>query len=220
MLVVVTGMRREARIFGRDTRVIIAGSDNAVLAARLEEAIGHGGHAVISAGICGGLAPELEAGRAVIATEIVWRDARWPTDAAWRDAMAAGIPGAVSGMIAGSDAILTDAAGKIALRRETGADAVDMESHICAAVAATHGIPFAALRVVSDAAAHALPPAVSRALDTNGNVRIGAILRSVAARPQQVPELLQTARNTRRALAELSRCFDRLGAGFACPHLG
>ena len=39
-------------------------------------------------------------------------------------------------MIAGSDAILTDAAGKIALRRETGVDAVDMESHICAAVAA------------------------------------------------------------------------------------
>ena len=219
MLVVVTGMRREGRLFGRDARVIIAGGDNSTLAARLEEAIGHGGHAVVSAGICGGLAPELEVGRAIIATEIVWRDARWPTDAAWRDAMAARIPGALSGVIAGSDAIITDAAGKIALRDETGADAVDMESHICATVAATHGLPFAALRVISDAATHALPPAVGRALDTNGNVRIGAVLRSVAANPQQVPELLQTARNSRRALAELLRCFNRLGPTFACPHL-
>ncbi len=45
---------------------------------------------------------------------------------------------------------------KAALHSETGAAAVDMESHIAAAYAAEAGLPFAALRVISD-------PAQSRA---------------------------------------------------------
>src|SRR5215475_2126697 len=122
MLVVVTGMRSEARIFGPNARVIVAGGDNSTLAARLEEAIGQGGRAIMSTGICGGLAPELYVRRAIIASEIVWRGARWPADEAWRNALAALLPGTVGGVIAGSDRIVTDTAGKVALRRETGAD--------------------------------------------------------------------------------------------------
>ena len=37
-----------------------------------------------------------------------------------------------------------------------------MESHVAAAFAAEHGLPFAALRVISDAADRALPRAVPR----------------------------------------------------------
>ena len=220
MLVIVTGMRREARIFGRDANVVVAGGDNSTLAARLEQAIGQGARAIVSAGICGGLLPGLAVGTPVIASGTVRRATRWSADAAWQDAMAARIPNAVRGTIAGSDVILSDPAYKAALHAETGALAVDMESHICARVAAARGVPFAALRVVSDAAAHALPPAVSRALDAKGNVRVGAVLWSVATGPKQVPELLQTARNTRKALSELLRCFNLLGPGFGCPHLG
>jgi hopanoid-associated phosphorylase len=220
MLIIVTGMHREARIFGRDANVIVCGSDNSTLAAKLEAAIARGGRAVISAGICGALAPDLSVGTVVIATEVVSSGARWQANAAWRDAMAAKIPGSVRGAIAGSNHIITDTGRKAVRQRETGAVAVDMESHICARVAAAHRLPFAALRVVSDMATHELPPAVSRAVDAKGNIRIGAVLRSVVSQPQQVPELLQTARNTRRALAELLRCFDVLGRDFACPHLG
>ena len=220
MLISVTGMRREARIFGRDANVIVAGGDNSTLAAKLETAIARGGRAVMSAGICGGLSPALAVGTPVIGSGTVRRATRWSTDAAWQEALAAKIPEAIRGTIAGSDVILTDPAHKTALHAETRAVAVDMESHICARIAAAHGVPFAALRVVSDAAAHALPPAVSRALDAKGNVRMGAVLWSVATEPEQVPDLLQTARNTRRALAELLRCFNVLGPGFACPYVG
>ena len=220
MLVIVTGMRREARIFGRDARVIVTGGDNSTLAARLEEAIGQGARAIVSAGICGGLLPELAVGAPVIASGTVRRSTRWSADPAWQDALAAKLPTAVRGAIAGSDVILSDPAYKSTLHEQTGAVAVDMESHICARIAAAHAIPFAALRVVSDAAAHELPPAVSRALAANGNVRIGAVLLSVAVQPRQVPELLQTARNTRRALAEVLRCFHVLGPGFGCPYHG
>ena len=220
MLVIVTGMRREARIFGRDANVVVAGGDNSTLAAKLEAAIARGGRAVMSAGICGGLAPGLAVGTRVIGIGTVRHKIRWSTDAAWQDALAAKIPDAVRGTIAGSDAILTDPAYKAALHAETGAVAVDMESHICARIAAAKGLPFAILRVVSDAAPHGLPPAVSRALDAKGNVRMGAVLWSVATEPRQVPELLQTARNTRLALAALLRCFNVLGAGFGCPYLG
>ena len=220
MLIIVTGMKREARIFGRDARVIVAGGDNSTLAARLEQAIGRGGRAVISAGICGGLLPGLAVGTPVIGSGTVRQKIRWSADAAWQDALAAKIPNAVRGAIAGSDVILTDPDYKAALHGQTGAVAVDMESHICARVAAAHGVPFAALRVVSDAATHVLPPAVSRAIGAKGNVRMGAVLWSVASEPRQVPELLQTARNTRRALAEMLRCFNVLGADFACPYPG
>jgi hopanoid-associated phosphorylase len=220
MLVIVTGMRREARIFGRDANVVVCGGDNSTLAAKLEATLARGGRAVISAGICGGLSPALAVGTPVIGSGTVRQKTRWSADAAWQDALAAKVPHAVRGTIAGSDVILTDPAHKAFLYGETGAIAVDMESHICARIAAARGVPFAVLRVVSDAAANELPPAVSRALDAKGNVRMGAVLWSVAAQPRQVPELLQTARNTRRALAELLRCFDLLGRDFACPYLG
>jgi hopanoid-associated phosphorylase len=220
VLVIVTGMRREARIFGREAEIVVAGGDNSTLAARLEAAITRGGRAVISAGICGGLAPELAVGTPVIGSGTVRHKTRWSTDAAWQDALAARIPHAVRGIIAGSDAILTDPTYKAALHDQTGAVAVDMESHICARIAAAHALPFAILRVVSDEAGHTLPPAVTRALDRDGYVRTGAVLLSVLTEPAQIPELIQTARNTRQALAELLRCVNVLGGSFACPHLG
>jgi len=48
-------------------------------------------------------------------------------------------------------------AAKRALYLKTGALAVDMESHIVAGVAAAHGLPVAAIRVITDPALRAVP---------------------------------------------------------------
>lgn len=220
MLIVVTGMQREARIVGRGGETVISGGDVAGLAEKIERATSRGARALVSAGICGGLAPALSVGSIVIADAVIANDLHIPVDTRWANELASRLPQAVRGTIAGSDAIVSAAVDKAALHRETGALAADMESHVAARVAAAHGLPFAALRVVSDSAVQSLPPAVARALGPDGSPRIGAVLASVAANPAQIPALIRTARDSERAFTTLLRCLDRVGVTFACPYLG
>jgi hopanoid-associated phosphorylase len=220
MLIVVTGMQREARIVGRGGETVISGGDVAGLAEKIERATSRGARALVSAGICGGLAPALSVGSIVIADAVIANDLHIPVDTRWANELASRLPQAVRGTIAGSDAIVSAAVDKAALHRETGALAADMESHVAARVAAAHGLPFAALRVVSDSAVQSLPPAVARALGPDGSPRIGAVLASVAANPAQILALLRTARDSERAFTTLLRCLGRVGVTFACPYLG
>ena len=126
----------------------------------------------------------------------------------------------VRGIIAGTDEIVTEPAEKAALHRDTGAAAVDMESHIAARLADAYHLPFAALRVVSDAAEDRLPPAVIGAIDADGKLRLAAVLGSIARNPLQIPALIRTGRGSEAATKSLLRGFDLLGIGFGCPHLG
>ena len=57
---------------------------------------------------------------------------------------------------------------KRALYLETGALAVDMESHIVARIGAARGLPVAAIRVITDPARRALPQAALAAVRPNG----------------------------------------------------
>lgn len=220
MLIAVTGMHREAVLFPKGNEPVVSGGVNAGLATKIEAAIARGGKAVISVGICGGLKPGLPIGTTVIATEVIGRSERYAADAAWHEALAARIPQASRGAIAGSDTIVTEPTQKAALHRDTDAIAVDTESHIAARVAAGYGLPFAALRVISDAAEDVLPPAVLQAIDAEGKLRIAAVLGAIARNPAQIPGLIRTGRNSDRAMRSLLRCFDLLGVGLGCPHLG
>ena len=58
------------------------------------------------------------------------------------------------------EVLVPDPQAKQALRRTSGAAAVDTESHIVAGVAAAHRLPFVAFRVVADSVRRTLPPAV------------------------------------------------------------
>ena len=156
----------------------------------------------------------------MIATSVVSNAALLPTDERWHDALAERIRHGMRDTIAGSDAILIDASEKAALFHRTGAVAVDMESHIAARAAAALGLPFAALRVVSDGWRDVLPAAASSAIGPDGEVRTGAVLRSVVRNPSQIPDLIRTARNSSRAFATLVDCRNLLGSGLACPYLG
>ena len=60
-------------------------------------------------------------------------------------------------MLGASDIIATED-DKARAWRDTGALAVDMESHVVAHVAARHRLPMVAIRVVTDPAERALPP--------------------------------------------------------------
>ena len=146
---------------------------------------------------------------------IVSGTAQMPTDQTWSQKLLKAIPDAVHGLLVGVPAPIADPAAKRALYLKTGALAVDMESHIVAGVAAAHGLPVAAIRVITDPAVRALPEAAVAAMRPNGTTDIGAMIRSVMKRPQELPALLRTALDARAARATLMRGRQVLG-----PSLG
>jgi adenosylhomocysteine nucleosidase len=114
------------------------------------------------------------------------------------------------GTITGSDHPLATAEMKGALFTETGALAVDMESHIAARVAKRHGLPFAALRVISDTADTTLPPAALAGMRPDGGIALGAIVASLVQNPAQLSALIRTARDAEKAFRALGRVHDML----------
>ena len=221
MIVAVTGMAREARLIAhRNVISAVGGGDAASLEKRISAAITKGGRRILSVGICGALCPELRVGDVVLASEIVTPDAVYTTDASWTRELADRIPHALIASMAGVNAVSADQANKADLRASTQARTVDMESHVAARTARAHGLPFAALRVVSDGANRTLPHAARVALQPTGSVDRMAVLGSVLRAPLQIPGLIRTAWEAEIAFAALLRCCGMLHAGLARPNLG
>jgi adenosylhomocysteine nucleosidase len=209
VILITCGLLREARIMARNGVVVVGGGDAVRLEAELEAAA-PGARAIVSSGIAGAVALGLNAGDVVI-------DGSDGLVAILRRIL----PDARAGMIVGSDAIVATVAQKSALHERTGALAVDMESHIAARVAARHGLPFAALRVISDAADETLPPAALIGMRPDGGMALGPVLASLALHPGQLPALIRTGLSAGRAFRSLERCHDVLGrAGIGQLDLG
>ena len=219
-ILAVVGLADEARIARRaGLKPVIGSGDSALLLRRLEEA-GEGATAVISFGIAGALAPLLRTGDVIVAESVVTENESYVCDEAWTALLREKLPRARKASIAGSDVIAPHLNAKKAIFARTGGHAVDMESHIAARFAKAHGLPFVALRVISDEADRALPPAALEPLKPNGKPKLMAVMKSVAGDPAQIGELLQTGREAARAMAALLRCRHILGSGLGCPYLG
>ncbi|HEY5347163.1 MAG TPA: hypothetical protein VIJ72_03145 [Rhizomicrobium sp.] len=214
-ILAVTGLAREAKIVGIEDVIAVAGGGDAKSLAEKLGALHGDIKGVISIGIAGALSPLLRVGDAVIADQIVAEKENWRCHEGWRIVLAARLLQAHCGPLAGSDTILADAEAKSALHNQTGALAVDMESHVAARFAAARGLPLAVLRIISDDAAHVLPPAALVAMKPDGGIALGRVLLSLVKNPLQVPALIRTARASNKAFAELLRCRDLCGPGLA-----
>ena len=226
-ILAVTGMTKEAEIIGGFSNgrgssqnrsggvvAVVGGGDAAGLAAKLDAL--HGDiTGVISIGLGGALSPLLKVGDCVIADRIIAPEETFHCDDSWRVRLAARLPHAHQGPLAGSNTILENAAAKAALFNATGALAVDMESQVAARFAAGRGLKLAGLRIISDDARHVLPPAALVAMRPDGGISLGAVLWSVMKKPAQIPALVRTGRASSKAFAELLRCRDLCGVGIA-----
>ena len=220
VVLAVVGLAREARIAKRAGLVPIVGSGNSELLAQRLQAVVPTVEAIISFGIAGSLAPLLRVGDAVVATHVVTDNHHYACDPTWSRILRTKLPDARSAVIVGVDTPASHIAHKKNLFRMTGAHAVDMESHIAARFAVERGVPFVALRVISDGSERTLPPAALEPLKPSGKPRLFAVLRSIVSEPDQLPELVQTAREANAAFRTLLRCRHLLGAGLGCPYLG
>ncbi len=213
---VITGLHAEAKIARRCARLVAATGGRPLEAdEQAGKLIERGATALISLGIAGGLAPDLETGMVVVASGVVVRTGNIATDPAWCARLLAALPEARCGVVLGGDRVIGRATQKAELYRRTGALAVDLESGGVARVAAEAGVPFAVVRAIADTASSDLPAAALVGLDRNGRVDLGAVLGSLWREPRQLPRLLETARDTRAALAALLEGMRRLGGGLA-----
>jgi hopanoid-associated phosphorylase len=224
---IVTGLVQEARIAaGPGMTVICSSSDPKQLRALLATFDPSTIRGVISFGVAGGLCPSLKSGDVVVATEVMAGDSRWLAGLALSEELIAGTGlgrrRVVRGGLAGVEEVVAAQAGKAALHLETGAIAVDMESHIAAAYAAESGLPFAALRVVSDPAGRALPALAMAAVKPNGDIDLRKVLRGVARNPLSLRALVSTGLDFNRALRSLRGCRSVLlgGEDFVAQNAG
>lgn len=187
--------------------LVVSGMGGALAAIAARRLVDAGVSGLMSFGMAGGLDPRLSAGCVVLPREVISRDgARFPTDEAWRARMSdavARLRRVAAGNLLTSTAVIDTVADKAAAFRDTGAVAADMESFAIAEVAASHGMPFIAVRVIVDTAEDVLPAAVVTA-NVQGRVSIGRLLRGLAAAPTDVVALLRLLRRYRAASQSLA----------------
>ena len=210
-VLIVTGLAQEARIAaGPGLTVICSSSDPQQLRELLTVFDPTTIRGVVSFGVAGGLDPTLKSGDVVMATEVLAGDTKWLADLAFNEDLIEGTGPRrgriVRGRLAGAEQLIVARKHKEALHLETGAAAVDMESHIAAAYAAEAGLPFAAIRVVSDPAHRALPSLARAAIKPNGGIDLRKVFGSIARNPLTLRELVSTGLDFSRALRSLRGC--------------
>ena len=220
-MIVITGMRAEARIASAPgVRVFACGGNVGLRAAAIRHAVSSGAPAIISFGIAGGLLPHMAPGHWIVATGVSAGGQRIEADPAWTARLAERLPEAEVGDIVSVPAPVRRTRQKRHLQASTGACGVDMESFQAAALAQELGVPFAAVRVVADPVERELPPAVHSGLQTDGSVAMTAVLGSLAREPGQMLSLARVTVDAFVAFRALLSGRDKLGPRFAslsCP---
>jgi len=113
-----------------------------------------------------------------------------------------------------AERVAATAAEKLALRRQTDADAVEMESAIIRAACRAAGIPSATVRVISDAADEDLPLDFNQFMTANGGMNYARLAWAVMRSPSKIGEL----RSFQRRLVPVAENLAKALAGFIGDH--
>ena len=220
LVIALVGLAFEARIAAGPGVVVICRSAESDVAVSLKNAVKKGCRSIISFGVAGGLAPHLVPGDWIVASSVIDSQHSHPTDKVWSEKMLKMIPGARYASIVGANAAIARPDAKRQMHLETGAAVVDMESHLVARFASSHGLTFAAVRVVIDPAHRVVPKAALSGMRPDGGTSITAVMLDLMARPSQLPDLLRIAVDAYAARRALLRASRILGPGFGFIDLG
>ncbi|MBV8911017.1 MAG: hypothetical protein JOZ89_09675 [Gammaproteobacteria bacterium] len=222
---IVTALAAESRTLGRPasasariatlpdgTRVAVSGVGRAAAADCARWLAESGANALISWGMAGGLDPALGAGTLALPREVISAQGeRFATAPQWRTSLACAVAAdqtVSEGALLTCVAPLGSPADKAAAFRTTAAVAVDMESDAVAQVAASHALPFLAVRAIVDTADDALPPALTAAVVAAGTLRGQQVIAALLQAPGEMAALMRLAwayRAARRSLIAVAR---------------
>lgn len=154
---------------------------------------------VLTCGFAGGLNPDLKLG------DVVFEPATCNPKLA-TSLLAAG---AKPAKFFCADRIATTVAEKQALRAETGADVVEMESAAIQAVCAERGISCATVRVISDTANEDLPLDFNALGKPDKSLDFGKLAWAIAKSPGKIGALMELQKKTSFAARQLAAVLEK-----------
>ena len=147
---------------------------------------------VLTCGFAGGLNPALPRGTVLFAGEDNFPHAKRLKEA-----------GAEPGSFHSANRVLITTAEKKAAREAMGADAVEMESDTILQICEEASIPFATVRVISDAADETLPLDFNQLLSSNNTISHAALAKALINSPSRIPALIHFQ-------GKITKCAERL----------
>jgi nucleoside phosphorylase len=162
---------------------------------------------VITSGFAGALNPDLKPGEVV-----------YDVDSDFGRGHLLSMPEAKPARFHTTSTVITTTAEKRELRRQTGADAVEMESGAIRALCRQRRIPSATVRVISDTASEDLPLDFNRFVGPGGCLAYGRILWAMAVSPKTRAAMLRLRQRTQMASQNLGAALTTLIV--AAPPLG
>ncbi len=220
---VVTGLASESQVASTllaeaalEAEIVCAGASAERAAALAEELVAGGCEALLSFGIAGALAPDLDCGDLIVADEVlvdaIGVSEVYDCDPNWQEALYLALDEAQlpyrRGVLIGSHRLWREAKEKDAIFEITECLAIDMESGAVGTVAAEAGLPFLAVRAIADRARDTLPSLVESAVHRDGRPAVGRAIAHLARHPSEIPATLRLARQSELALARLRMLKD------------
>ena len=191
----------------------------------LESVVPHECEAILSLGVCGGLAPAAQIGQAFIYDRIVTglgNEQTYLCNVGWRKRLFSATKYYERGCWSdGSFNTANTPAQRAQLYTQSNCWVIDDESNAVAIFAAKRGIACIGVRTVSDGTISKLPPAILNALNPNGTDNLWAVIQSLFAEPidpatggWQIDELMAVAANAKRSYDELETACIQMGPNF------
>lgn len=166
---------------------------------------------VISAGTCGALAPDLEAGDLVLPESVLGpAGERWNVTPGVHAAAVGRAVAVRTGLLLTSADLVATPEAKAGLWRSTGAAAVDLESAEILAWASRQGSASLVVRAVSDTARQAVPAELVDLISPEGRLRAVRAVAVALTRPRTIPHALILRRGTGLALKAVARLIAAL----------
>jgi adenosylhomocysteine nucleosidase len=212
---------------GADLLLCVGGIGSDAAAAASRALLEAGAHALVSWGVAAGIDPALASGTLLLSSRAVTvmgtaeaGSALCETASrAWLDRLHDRLSGLIPiarGPVAAVDHLLRTVIDKRDLAR-LGAPAADMESGGIAAVARAAGVPWIAMRAISDTADDVVPQSVLSSVDRAGQIRAHQLVSALLARPSDIACLPALARGFRAALKTLRTVAQYAGPALLAP---
>lgn len=202
------GLERAGKLAGREVVIVEGGVGQKAAARATAEVIKfYRPTWIVSAGFAGGLDETLRRGHIVLADEVINRKGeRIATDLRLDRESLAATKGLHVGRLLTVDSILRQPAERRNLASEHAAIACDMESFAIAAACRQQGVPFLAIRIISDAVDDELPPEIEHLLKQKSLAgKLGAAAGAVFKRLSAAKDLWKLREDALKASDRLAK---------------
>ncbi len=174
---------------------------------------------LIVCGFGGGLVPELVPGDLVLADRVINFNTSSPTNfnylpdsvllAAAESVPVSGVTMLTATLVTDTH-VLADSAEKRSVGARSGAAVVDMETAMAVAVAVECGVPWLAVRAITDGVDDNMPFDFAALSDAEGNVSHGKVVFAALTHPWKIPALIRLGARSSLAAKNLASYLDAL----------